>query len=140
MIAHWRLGPPPVILVGVGGAIGTGIRALIIEIFPSTQGFSLSLLLINNGGAFLLGALVASLARAETKSPRTNTTRLFCGTGILGGFTSYSALATTTGTLIADGAIASGIAYGLGTVSLGILCAGLGLLAGRKITRKPSAP
>ena len=48
--------------------------------------------LINVVGAFALGAVIGGVARRPA-DPRARTAQLFLGTGVLGGFTTYSALA-----------------------------------------------
>jgi len=51
--------------------------------------------LINVVGAFLLGVLLERLRRARGEPERRRLVRLFSGTGFLGCFTTYSALAVT---------------------------------------------
>lgn len=72
-------------LVALGGIGGAGVRMLFSELPIDTYQ---SLLIINLLGAFMLGILLTfTTSRAV---------RLFWGTGVLGGFTTTSALAVTT--------------------------------------------
>lgn len=72
-------------LVALGGVGGAGVRMLFSELPIDTYQ---SLLFINLLGAFLLGILLTLTT--------SRTLRLFWGTGVLGGFTTTSALAVTT--------------------------------------------
>ncbi|WP_197555014.1 fluoride efflux transporter FluC [Trueperella pecoris] len=80
------------LLVGLGGAIGAVLRHLLTlgSVHPVAVIFG-----INIAGAFLLGLLAATVSGKP---------RLFLGTGILGGFTTYSALAVDTVRLLHDDA------------------------------------
>lgn len=78
-------------LVVLGGALGTAARAGLSVAFADTLG-PLLVPLINLLGAFALGVVTGALARVGD-SPRARRIRHFVGTGMLGGFTTYSALA-----------------------------------------------
>lgn len=106
------------ILVGLGGAIGAALRFFLSNeaTYPV-----LVILAINVAGAFALG-VVSSMVSGQA--------RLFVGTGMLGGFTTYSALAVDTVELLQDNAL-WGLAYAVGSVVLGVGAAWLGLKAGR---------
>ena len=138
---------PAILLVGVGGAIGTLARALLGMIFadPSTSNGTATafvMLLINVTGALLLGWLISSLENAENRDTLQEAEhvqtkireriRLFAGTGMLGGFTSYSALSLDTVTLLREGSIALATAYSLGTVILAGLGVALGAFVGSR--------
>lgn len=120
-------------LVGVGGAIGTGMREALSLLFPPVGGVSLTIAAVNVVGAFVLGFLLESLLRRGDDSGRRRELRLFAGTGILGGFTTYSALAADTAVLLADSRPVLAVAYALGTVVVGFgaTLLGLGLAARR---------
>jgi fluoride exporter len=105
-------------LVAVGGAIGTGLRYLITTLVPKWAGVPVATLGINVAGAFLLGALLELLADHTLDTGWSRRIRLGVGTGGLGGFTTYSALATETATLAAAHP-GRAIAYALGTVLIG---------------------
>lgn len=76
------------IAVFVGGLIGTGLRLGVDALLPhGDDGFPLSTLLINVVGSFLLGMLVG---RVWPVAPEW--LRLGLGTGVLGTFTTFSAV------------------------------------------------
>ena len=64
--------------------------------------------------------------------------RAFLGTGILGGFTTYSAFAVQTAGL-ADGRAPIALAVALASVFFGVVAAILGLILGRRFAREPLA-
>lgn len=70
------------LLVGIGAMIGAMARYGLLVAFP-LKGFPWTIALINITGSFLLGFLAGIY-------PRTNTWRIFLGTGLLGGYTTYS--------------------------------------------------
>lgn len=121
--------------VWAGGTVGTALRvALTPEHTPT--GFPLATFLINVAGAGLLGLLVARLAgRKETR--RSRRLRLLLGTGLLGGFTTYSALAVDSVQLARNGAIGLAAAYALGTLLLGGAATWLGIVVGRARRSSP---
>ena len=109
---------PNIGLVAVGGALGTGLRYLIITLVPKWAGVPVATLGINVVGAFLLGVLLELLADHSIDTGWSRRVRLGVGTGGLGGFTTYSALATETATLTAVHP-GRALAYALGTVLIG---------------------
>ncbi|MBB1196912.1 fluoride efflux transporter FluC [Curtobacterium flaccumfaciens] len=120
---RWRL----VALVALGGAIGTTVRALLAAAFPAHDGISWAILAINVVGAFCLGFLLDALARRGPDIGRRRAVRLFVGTGVLGGFTTYSTLADDTAQLLDLGRWTAGTGYALLSVVLGLVAVVLGL-------------
>lgn len=111
-------------LVVLGGALGTAARAgLQLALGPALG--PLFVPLVNLVGAFALGLVTAALMR-RADSARVRATRLFAGTGVLGGFTTYSALAVESAQ---DPAM---LALGLAAAAVGTAAAWAGVLvAGR---------
>lgn len=137
------LGPvhPPAVsvaLVAFGGMIGTAARALIAAAVPQPAGLPLGILAINLAGAYLLGLLLAVLHRRGPDVGRRRAVRLLCGTGVLGGFTTYSALATDSGVMIMNGDLLPALGYAVITVLAGGLCSWAGLASG-SLVRAPEA-
>lgn len=114
----WR----DVVLVAVGGAIGTALRAGVTLAVGDDLGSAL-VPLINVVGAFAIGILFGWRSRMPASS-RAQRVQLFLGTGVLGGFTTYSALAVEA----ADPGL---IWWGIASVVLGTAAAWGGLLLGR---------
>ena len=114
-------------LVAFGGAIGTTVRALLAAAFPAHDGISWTILAINVVGAFCLGFLLEALARRGADVGRRRAARLFVGTGVLGGFTTYSTLADDTAQLLDLGRWTAGTGYALLSVVLGLAAVVLGL-------------
>mgnify|MGYP002653821571 CR=1 FL=1 len=85
----WR----PWVLVGLGGAVGSVARVLLSEAWGTEAG----VLAVNLVGAFLLG-----VADAVWRGRRP-LTLAFWGTGVLGGFTTFSAFSLDTMLLVERG-------------------------------------
>jgi CrcB protein len=133
-----HLQPALVALVALGGVVGTAARYGLASAWPTADGGPVATLTANLLGAFLLGALLEALAgRAETARGRL--LRLAVGTGVLGGFTTFSSLAIEIERFAVRGEAATGVAYGLVSVALGVTCALAGVAvaaraAGRRTT------
>jgi CrcB protein len=115
------------LLVALGGAIGTGIREAFALTFPARQGgFPVTIFLINIVGAFVLGALLEALSRRGPDEGRRRTLRLLIGTGVLGGFTTYSSFATDTASLTQT-ALGTAFLYAAVTLVVGFAASGAGI-------------
>ncbi len=122
-------------LVFCGGALGTLLRYL-IDIAPTRlAGFALDIFIINVVGAFLLAFLVGWITGAGEPTPKQLRLRLLLGTGMMGGFTTYSTLAVEVAHSLSDGRWLGALAYSLGTVLAGAMVSVAGLLAGRRTVR-----
>ncbi|USQ79940.1 CrcB family protein [Ornithinimicrobium faecis] len=120
-----RPSPLLVLVVTVGGALGTTGRYAVTHLIGTTHLIPWATLLVNVVGAFLLGLLLERLSRAGPETPARQVVRLGLGTGVLGGFTTYSALALELHDLLAAAEVAAAVAYGVGSVCAGLVaCAG----------------
>lgn len=127
-----------VLLVFAGGVIGTAAREAVVLAAAVESGIPWGVLTVNLGGSFALGMLIGALGRRE-ETPRRRDVRLFVGTGVIGGFTTYSALATDTALLLQAEPVA-GVLYAVGSVAAGLAVAALGMLLGRRLPpRHPPA-
>ncbi|MCU1586159.1 MAG: crcB 1 [Microbacteriaceae bacterium] len=127
-------------LVALGGVAGTAAREALSLTVPSLGGVPVIILAINVVGAFALGLLLDSLMRRGADEGTRRGVRLLVGTGVLGGFTTYSALATGTSLLFTEGQPAAGIAYSLATVVLGGLATFAGIALATAAHRPRSGP
>lgn len=125
---RWRL----IGLVALGGAAGTGVREGLALLIPAAGAFPTAIFLVNLSGAFLLGLLLEWLLRSGPDEGRRRELRLLAGTGLLGGYTTYSSLSVATAQLLTGGHLLVGVGYAFGTVVLGALAAyaGIALAAG----------
>jgi CrcB protein len=92
-------------VVALGGALGAGLRYLVSTFTHSLLGsaFPYGTLLVNLLGSFLVGYLVVLLpGQGESSS----LLRLLLITGVLGGFTTYSAFSIETLSLLQAGELA----------------------------------
>lgn len=113
-------------LILVGGSVGTAARAWLDATFPPAVGqWPWAIFWINLGGAFLLGALLELLTGTGPDRGWRRGVRLGLGTGLLGGFTTYSTFANQTFQLLSTGHGLTGVGYAVGTV-VGGLAAALG--------------
>jgi CrcB protein len=116
-----------VLAVVVGGLVGTSLRLGIDALLPhDPAGFPVSTLMINVIGSFALGLLVA---RAWPTAPAW--LRLGLGTGLLGSFTTFSAVMASLLDL-ASRAPMVGLGYLLASVVAGFGAAAVGLRMGRR--------
>ncbi|MDM7854117.1 FluC/FEX family fluoride channel [Cellulomonas alba] len=134
--AH-HLDPLLVGVVAIGGALGTLARYGVIHaLHPAPDGLPVATLTENLVGAFLLGLLLEALLRAGAEDRRRRVLRLGLGTGVLGGFTTYSSLALEVHTLASDGRPGLAAAYGLGSMVLGLVTCVLGVLVAAWFDRR----
>ena len=115
-------------LAFLGGALGTAIRYGLTLAFPGSGQAMGAILAINLVGAFCLGYLLEALGRRGDDVGTRRTVRVLVGTGVLGGFTTYSTLATNVVELLGSGRIWTGIGYALLTVVVGVVASGAGSL------------
>ncbi|MHC5797877.1 fluoride efflux transporter FluC [Lacisediminihabitans sp. FW035] len=124
-MAGWR----EVAAVVVGGVVGTGLRLTLDTVIPhSDTGFPLSTLLINVVGSFALGALVATLWR---RAGTANWLKVGLGTGMIGSFTTFSALIVSLVSEAQHGLWMLALLYLVLSLVLGFGAALLGLSLGR---------
>ncbi len=118
--------PRRIALVFAGGAVGASLRAWLgASLPPSTAGFPWATFTANVTGAFMLGLLSEFLLRRVRDEGRRHALQLTFGTGLLGGYTTYSSFAVETVTLLDDAPwLAAG--YAAGTVVAGFAAAAAG--------------
>ena len=117
--------------VALGGAIGASLRHLsnvsAMRIFG--PGFPIATMFVNILGSFAMGVLIVTLAKkgGSHLAP-------FLMTGILGGFTTFSAFSLDTLKLVEAGQTLTALAYVLGSVILSLTAVTLGVLIARQLS------
>ncbi|MEU8518056.1 CrcB family protein [Streptomyces sp. NBC_01216] len=106
---------PFVGVVAAGGALGAAARYGAMLAWPTPSGaFPWTTFTVNAVGCAAIGALVVLVT--ETGTTAHPLVRPFLGTGVLGGFTTFSAYALDTQRLLSAGETARGLAYLAATV------------------------
>ncbi len=120
--------PVALLLAIAGGAIGVAARAVLTVPFADgahplvVPGITAG---VNIAGSFLLGVVVGGL---DGRHPHL---RVFLGTGVLGGFTTYSAFAVHAVTTFTAAPVI-GLLLIVVSIFGGVLAAGVGLVTARR--------
>ena len=107
------------VLVFFGGGLGASLRHAMNMASAKALGteFPFGTLIINVTGSIVMGLIAGYLA---FKGGATQHWRLFLMTGILGGYTTFSAFSLDTALLYERGAVELAALYALGSVGLSI--------------------
>ncbi|MBK5305203.1 MAG: CrcB family protein [Frankiaceae bacterium] len=117
---------PLLLVVAVGGVLGSLARYGIGVAMPHGRAdLPLATLLVNVLGCLLLGVLVAARPHAMWMRP-------FLGTGVLGGFTTFSAFALETDRLLERAPVVA-VVYVALSLAVGLSAAGVGLRLGVRL-------
>ena len=117
---------------GVGGALRHGVNVGSARLFGF--GFPFGTLIVNVAGSFAMGLLAGYFLLRPGYSQEL---RLFLTTGILGGFTTFSAFSLDTALLVERHAYALAAAYVAGSVAASIVALFLGLALFRSAGQLP---
>lgn len=108
-------------LVAAGAALGTTARAALESTFAPTPGsVPWVTFCINITGSFLLGVLLQLLTYAGPDTGWRRAMRLGCGTGVIGGFTTYSTFILEIDQLACSGNLTTAAGYTLVSVTAGL--------------------
>lgn len=113
-----------VILVALGGALGASLRFAV----GLTVAFPLGTLAVNIAGSAAIGVLWVLLDQ------RGGNVMPFMITGVLGGFTTFSAFSLDTLRLLEDGRVSAAIIYVMVSVLGAVIACGAGLMLARSFT------
>lgn len=118
------------LLVFIGGGLGSALRHTVNVVCPRFLGnnFPYHTFIINITGSTIMGLIAGYLA---FKGDAAQSWRLFIMTGILGGYTTFSAFSLDAAVLYERGELASAALYVVGSVVLSLL----GLFAGLALVR-----
>lgn len=116
-----------ILLVGLGGFLGSIARyklgGLVLHMTVQ-QRFPFGTFTVNVLGCLVVGLLAGAAERYEAFGPDA---RLFLFTGLLGGFTTFSAFGLETMHLVRRGDLTTAALYAGGSVVLGLAAVWLGL-------------
>ena len=121
-----------VALVALGGALGASLRYLSGLVIARVIGigFPWNTVFVNVAGSFLMGILIVWLA---TRLGNWNELRLFLATGLLGGFTTFSAFSLDFAELIEKDAYLAAGGYVAISVCLSLVSIFFGLWLARSL-------
>ena len=121
-----------VLYAALGGAIGAslryGVNVTSLKLFGAN--FPWGTMFVNVVGSFVMGLLVALMAQAWTTS---QDMRIFLTTGILGGFTTFSAFSLDFAALWERKEHGLALAYAGGSVVLSLIAIFAGLWLARTV-------
>ena len=117
---------------GIGGALRHGVNVGAVRLFG--YGFPLGTLIVNVLGSFLMGLLAGYFALRPGIGQHM---RLLLTTGILGGFTTFSAFSLDTALLIERHAYGAAAGYIVGSVAASISALFFGLAIFRSAGHLP---
>ncbi|MFI2754598.1 fluoride efflux transporter FluC [Cellulomonas sp. P22] len=119
------------VLVGLGGALGGLVRWSLTQVVREPAGaFPWTTFAINVVGSFLLGLLVVGVV-GRLGAPAW--VRPALGTGLLGGFTTFSAYTHAVDALVTGAEPGTALAYLLGSLVAGVVAAGAGVATGARL-------
>ncbi|MDL9977713.1 fluoride efflux transporter FluC [Microbacterium sp. ASV49] len=125
-----------ILLVFAGGCVGATLRYVREQAIPEWNGIPIGTMVENVVGAFILGWIIEGLTRGGPDAGGRKKARLLFGIGMMGGFTTYSALAVDSVQLFGTHSVWVGMLYGFATVIVGAGASfagiGMGILTVRK--------
>ena len=118
------------LLVAIGGALGASSRHLIslAAVRFGTSVFPWHTMAITIAGSLAMGLLIGWLGRRTGTS---DDLRLFLATGVLGGFTTFSAFSLDFAVLWQRGSLAGAFTYAAASVILSLIAVFVGLWVAR---------
>lgn len=120
-------------IVGLGGGFGSLARYAFGQLFPTEPGkFPTTTLAINVSGCFCVGALMAA---SLERWPKADRFRLFFGTGVLGGYTTFSTYTVEAVRLAHEGHALMAVGYIAATAGCALAAAAFGGWLARRALR-----
>ncbi|MGW0818464.1 FluC/FEX family fluoride channel [Streptomyces viridiviolaceus] len=130
----WRGQAPVVAVVALGGAIGASARYGASLWWPTpTGGFPWTTFWVNVAGCAVIGVLMVVVTELRAGH---RLLRPFFGTGVLGGFTTFSTYAVDSRQLFAAGHARTGLAYLAATPLAALAAVWLSAWAARGVLRR----
>jgi CrcB protein len=120
-------------VIAVGGAAGACARYAAALLWPTgAAAFPWTTLCVNTVGCLIIGAFMVAVTQVWVPHPLL---RPFFGTGVLGGFTTFSTYCADIERLVREGMAGVALAYLALTVGAAMAAVTLGVLAGRRVGR-----
>lgn len=121
----------PYVMVALGGAVGSVLRLGVVRLAQTLvgSGFPAGTMAVNLIGSTIMGFVGALLAERGGSDPL----RLFLMTGVLGGFTTFSAYSLDALALWDRGEGAAAALYVVASVVLGLAGVAIGFYIGRQV-------
>ncbi len=111
-----------VLLVGLGGFLGSALRFLLSKFNDNVLGLPLGTLTVNVLGSLLIGVF----AGIFVKELGNHHLKFLLATGFCGGFTTFSTFSLENYTMLQNGQIGTALLYIIGSLVLGLLAVMLG--------------
>lgn len=113
----------PIGFVAAGGAIGALLRYAVVQLASQLQGynFPFGTILVNVAGSLAIGLLMARYTHSDSEAAR-----LFFVTGVLGGFTTFSAFSWDALQMLQRGQMGAAFFYIGGSVILSLMAVAIG--------------
>ncbi len=118
-----------VLLVALGGAIGSAARYLVGAFVANRFGpdFPWGTFIVNVSGSFLIGVILSLVGGGQLPAGA----RLFLAVGVMGGYTTFSTYSNETLQLIQGGEVGAAMFNALGQIVAGFIGVYLGMVLGR---------
>lgn len=121
--------------VALGGAIGASLRHA-TSLWSATvfrgSDWPWGTFLVNVSGSFLMGLVIGWLLTLGDK-PQAHSLRWLLATGILGGFTTFSAFSLEIFDFVKAGDVSRALLYAGSSLALGVLAVAFGLWAAQRV-------
>ncbi|MFK4541207.1 CrcB protein [Streptomyces tendae] len=132
--SEWRTQAPVVAVVALGGGTGAAARYAASLWWPTPSGgFPWTTFAVNAVGCAVIGVFMVVITEVR---PAHRLVRPFFGTGVLGGFTTFSTYAVDTRSLFADGQVRTGLAYLAATPLAALTAVWLAAWAARRLLKR----
>ena len=138
MTQGWRAQAPVVVVVALGGGAGAAARYAAALWWPTRSGgFPWTTFWVNVAGCAAMGVLMVAVTEVWEVH---RLVRPFLGTGVLGGFTTFSTYAADIRGLLADGHPGTGLACLAATPLAALTAVWLASSAARRTLKRRRSP
>ncbi|MFH9979243.1 fluoride efflux transporter CrcB [Streptomyces sp. NPDC017179] len=129
----WREQAPVIAVVALGGALGATARYAVSQWLPAPAGgFPWAIFWVNASGCAVIGVFMVVITDVWAAH---RLVRPFFGTGVLGGFTTFSTYAVDIQRLVDSGHARTGLAYLAATPCAALAAVWLAMTAARRVLK-----